>query len=152
MIQLAEDEDQTASTRSEASSLVSKMQDFEIGFLCVLWDSILQRFNATSKSLQKIEINLATCVHLYESLLEFVRSMHNDEAFENFEEMAKLLVEDYSYRVKHQRPRKRKRYFEEIDKEVVMSPRQKFKSETVFSILDSLTTELMKRKEVYCKL
>ena len=36
LIQLAEDEDQTASTSSEASTLVSKMQDFEIGFLCVL--------------------------------------------------------------------------------------------------------------------
>ena len=87
---MAENEDQTGSTRSEASSLVSKMQDFEIGFLSVLWDSILQRFNATSKSLQKIEIDLATCVHLYESLLEFVRSVRNDEAFKNFEEMAKL--------------------------------------------------------------
>ena len=41
LIQLADDEDQTASTRSEASSLVSKMQDFEVGFLCVLWDSKL---------------------------------------------------------------------------------------------------------------
>ena len=58
----------------------------------------MQRFNATSKSLQKIEIDLATCVHLYEILLEFVRSVRNDKAFENFEEMAKLLVEDYSYR------------------------------------------------------
>ena len=41
LIQLEDDEDQTASTRSEASSLVSEMQDFEIGYLCVLWDSIL---------------------------------------------------------------------------------------------------------------
>ena len=152
LIRLAEDEDQTTSTRSEASSLVSKMQHFKIGFLCVRWDSILQLFNATSKRLQKIEIDLATCVHLYESLLEFVRSVRNDEAFENFEEIAKLLVEDYSYRAQQQRPRKRKRYFEETDKEVVMSPRQKFKSDTLFSILDSLATELMIRKEVYCKL
>ena len=78
--------------------------------------------------------------------------MRNDEAFENFEEMAKLLVENYSYRSEYQRQRKRKRYFEETDKEVVMSLRQKFKSETLFPILDSLTTELMKRKEVDCKL
>ena len=35
LIQFAEDEGETASNRSEASSLVSKMQDFEIGFLCV---------------------------------------------------------------------------------------------------------------------
>ena len=36
LIQLAEDEDQATSTRSDASSLVSKMQDFEIRLLCVL--------------------------------------------------------------------------------------------------------------------
>ena len=33
-----------------------------------------------------------------------------------------------------------------------MSPRQKFKSEKLFSILDSLTTKLIQRKEAYCKL
>ena len=89
LIQLAEDEDQATPTRSDASSLVSKMQDFEISLLCVLWDKILKRFDATSKTLQKIEIELATCVHFYESLLEFVRSLRNDKAFENFEEMTK---------------------------------------------------------------
>ena len=125
---------------------------FEICLLCVLWDKILERFDATSKTLQKIEIELATCVHLYESLLEFVRSLRNDETFENFEEMAKLLVEDYNYRAEHQRSRIRKRYFEETTTEIVMSPRQNFKTTTFYSILDSLTTELMKRKEVYCKL
>ena len=104
------------------------MPDFEIGLFGVLWDFILQRFNATRKSLQKIEIDLATCVQLYESLLEFVLSVRNDEAFENFEEITKLLVEDYSYRAEHQRLRKRKRYFEETDKEV-MSPRQRGSSQ-----------------------
>ena len=43
-------------------------------------------------------------------------------------------------------------YFEETTTEIVMSPRQNFKTTTFYSILDSLTTELMKRKEVYCKL
>ena len=126
------------------------MQDFEISILCVLWDSILERFDATSKTIQKIEIELATCVHLYESLLVFVRSLRNDEAFDNFEEMAKLLVEDYSYRAEHQRSRIRKRYFEEANNEILMSPSQK--TTTFYSILDSLTTELMKKKVVYYKL
>ena len=84
--------------------------------------------------------------------MEFVSSLRNDEASEMFGEKAKLLVKDYSYRAEHQRSRKRKRHFEEPDNEVVLLPRQKFKTASYFSILDSLMTELVKRKEIYQRL
>ena len=58
-------------------------------------------------------------------------------------------MKDYSYWTDHQRPRKRKRNFEEPDNEIVLLPRQKFKTATYFFILDSLITELVKRKEIY---
>ena len=152
LIQLTKDNDQTTTTRGEASSLVSKMEDFETALLCVIWECILDRLNATSKSLQKVEIDLATCASLYESLLQFVSSLRNDEAFENFEEKAKLLVKDHSYCADHQRSRKRKQFFEEADTEAELPPRNNFKTATYLSILDSLATELRKRKEVYSKL
>ncbi|XP_068245391.1 zinc finger MYM-type protein 1-like [Palaemon carinicauda] len=152
LIQIAEDEDQTATTRSEAASLASKLEDFELALLCVLWDCILERLNATNKTLQKTEIEMATCANLYAGLVEFVISLRNDEAFEMFEEKAKLLVKDYSYRADHQRSRKRKRNFEEPDNEILLLPRQKCKTATYFVILDSLITELVKRKEIYLNL
>ncbi|XP_068236894.1 52 kDa repressor of the inhibitor of the protein kinase-like [Palaemon carinicauda] len=124
LIQIAEDEDQTATTRSEAARLASKLEDFELALLCVLWDCILERLNATNKTLQKTEIEMATCANLYAGLVEFVISLRNDEAFEMSEEKAKLLVKDYSYRADHQRSRKRKRNFEDPDNEILLLPRQ----------------------------
>ncbi|XP_068202502.1 uncharacterized protein [Palaemon carinicauda] len=56
LIQIAENEDQTATTRSEAPSLASKLEDFELALLCVLWECILERLNATKKTLQETEI------------------------------------------------------------------------------------------------
>lgn len=111
LIHLAEDEDQTTTTRSEPSSLdclVSKMELIETAFLCVLCEYILERFNVTSKNLQKIEKEIVTCVSLYKSLLEFVSFVCSNQDFDNFEENAKLLVESYSYRVEYQLSRKSK--------------------------------------------
>ena len=59
------------------------MQDFEISLLCVLWDKILERFDATSKTLQKIEIELATCVHLYERKRYFEETTTQTEFQDN---------------------------------------------------------------------
>jgi hypothetical protein len=133
LLQLAEDGDQTTTTRSEASCLASQMQDFELALLCMLWDSILQRFNATSKNLQKVEIDLSTCVSLYDSLLSFVQSIRKDEAFQRYEEKARLIVEDHSYQAEHKRIRKTKRGFGEVDNEVVLSPRLKIPNSDISS-------------------
>lgn len=152
LIQLADDKDQTTITRREAFSLVSKMENFKTALLCVVWECILNRLNATSKSLQRVETDLATCTYLYECLFQFVISLRNEEIYEEFEEKAKILVKDNGYRADHQRLRKKKRFFEEADTEAELSPRNKFKTSTYFAILDSLASKLRKRKEIFSKL
>ena len=93
-------------------------------------------------------------MNLYESPLQFVSSLQNEEKdFENFQEKAKLLVQDHSYRADNQRSRKRIFFsFFKVDIEVELPPQMKFKTATYLPILDSLGTELRKRKEVYSKL
>lgn len=150
--QLANDKDQTATARNDASSLATKMETLEMAVLCVVWDSILERFNSTSKTLQKVNIDLATCVSLYESLHSFISSIRTEEAYLSYEDKAKLLVEDSSYRAEHARARKRRRLFNEVDSEVQLSPRERFRTSTYLPILDSLLTELVRRTEVYSKL
>ena len=150
--QLANDTDQTATTRNDANSLNTKMETLEMAVLCVVWDSILQRFNATSEKLQKVNIDLGTCVSLYESLHAFVTSIRTAEAFTSYEDKAKLMVEDSSYREEHGRARKKKRLFNEVDSEVELSPRERFRTSTFIPILDSLLMELVRRREVYSKL
>ena len=71
------------------------MEQFETTLLCILWDSILHRFNAASQSLQATHIELAACVSLYDSLVSFIDSIR--DKFEDFETKAKILVKDHSY-------------------------------------------------------
>ncbi|CAM1297492.1 Uncharacterised protein r2_g681 [Pycnogonum litorale] len=61
-------------------------------------------------------------------------------------------MEGSSYRADHQRACKRKRIFDEVDSEVELTPREKFRTSTFLPILDSLLTELVRRMEVYSKL
>jgi len=122
--QLANDTEQTATTRNDANSLNTKMETLEMAVLCVVWDYVLQRFNATSEKLQKVNIDLGTCVSLYESLHAFVSSIRTAEAFTSYEDKAKLMVEDSSYREVRGPARKKKRLFNEVDSEVYIAVSQ----------------------------
>ena len=60
--EIADDTEQNATTRHEADSLSKSMDLLEIAFLCDLWNTILIRFNATSKSLQSTNIDMSMAV------------------------------------------------------------------------------------------
>jgi hypothetical protein len=139
--------DRTAMTRNEASSLAKKMNELEVAVMCVFWNSILQRFNATSKNLQSVKIDLETCVALYNSLLDFIQSARTMESFISHEEEAKLLVANSNY--KEVRSRKRKRGAEEPDTENVLDYRERFRTSTYLAILDCLSVQLTARREAY---
>ena len=82
-----------ASVRNEANALADKMDLFETALMIVLWDTILQRMNATSKSLQNSNLYLDAGVNLLESLKLFI----NNEVRNNFtriEERAALLINE----------------------------------------------------------
>ena len=64
------------------------MVQLEYAILTVVWNTILQRFNACSKALQSISIELPTAVTLYESFLVFIRSVRD-----NFDEYEKLAID-----------------------------------------------------------
>ena len=70
------------------------METLEMAVLCVVWDTVHERFNLTSKTLQKVNIDHANCVSLYESLHSFITSIRTEEAFTSYEDKAKLMVED----------------------------------------------------------
>ena len=58
----------------EAEELYQKMEQLEYAILTVVLNTILQHFNACSKELQSISIELQTEVTLYKSLLAFIQS------------------------------------------------------------------------------
>ncbi|XP_014678126.1 PREDICTED: zinc finger MYM-type protein 1-like [Priapulus caudatus] len=79
---ISEDENQKGDRRNTASSLYGVMNKIETGFYTVFWDSILDRFNRTSKSLQGNNTDLNTAVALLKSLSTFVHGLR--DRFEDF--------------------------------------------------------------------
>ena len=67
--QFIDSNDQTASTKSEAKSLLKKLSKFETVLNTVIWDTILQRLNQTSKIFQNSTGNLEELSPLFDSLI-----------------------------------------------------------------------------------
>ena len=62
-------------TRAEANGLTKKMEQLETAIMAAISHTVLDRFIATSASLQKADTDLLTAVKLYQSLITFVKQM-----------------------------------------------------------------------------
>lgn len=147
--EIANDPQQNHSCKHEANSLLKKMNHIEIAYLCCLWNTILIRFNATSKSLQSKTIDLNSCVDLLCSLSGFVNSQR--DRFDEFETQAKAQSGTSDYRADMSRVTKRNMRYDcsNQSEEVSLSGREKFRTQTHLCIIDSLITCLNKRIAAY---
>jgi hypothetical protein len=89
LMQVGEDPNQKPIVKIEAKALVKKMDLYETALITVLWNKLLQRINATSKSLQNPELCLSSGIRLLESLKDFVTEVRDD--FGSNENEASLL-------------------------------------------------------------
>ena len=136
------------------------MEQLEYAILTVVWNTILQRFNACSKALQSIGIELRTAVTLYESLPVFIQSVRDN--FDEYEKLAMDLINcvngNAGYRGETNRRKLRKKFFDESNSEdatgttTVTTARQQYIVETFYVIIDSLLVALQKRKDAYMML
>ena len=60
------------------------MERLETALMTVVWHTILELFNATSLSLQKVDIDLISAVKLYDSLVTFLLQLR--DRFDNSRE------------------------------------------------------------------
>lgn len=146
---ISSNNEENAATRHEAGSLHSKLSKFETALLTVIWDTILQRINKTSKTLQSSSIDISTVVPLYESLIQFINSVR--ENLNEYEEEAKLLVNGETYSIKRKKQIS-KRLDSNCDTECHLSPKEAFRVNCHNIICDSLLVQLHKRMEAYSKL
>lgn len=106
--------------------------------------------NKTSKTLQSVSTNLITVVELYNSVIHYVKSARKRNTFINYENLAKKLSDLSIYKENGKRGIKRKlQHGESRSNEVTLIGRESFIIETYFVILDSLLSELQKRKSAY---
>ena len=89
LVDITNNVDENADTRSEAEGIVKKMMRLEYGFLTDLWATLLNGFNSVNVALQSSSLDLNNAVALLESLGEYVKTLH--EQFEIFEENGKAL-------------------------------------------------------------
>jgi len=109
----------------------------------------LDRFNATSKLLQNVDIDIGIALELYRSLIDFVGSLRSDEMFEVYVEKAKCIIpEEYEFNSKRSCKRKLQ-LGESKENEIIMTGKNKFRVETFYVILDRVRSELEKRHSAY---
>ncbi|KAG7157952.1 Zinc finger MYM-type protein 1-like 5 [Homarus americanus] len=148
---ICSDSRQTVATKLEGEGLIRQMEAFETALLTVIWYKILTRFNATSLSLQKVETDLLSVVKLYESLISFVSEMRQGQ-FDEIEDQARAFAEPV-YTETTKRTKKRKHFFDEsVGNETQLDPREKFKVDNFYTILDCLRNELEHRVNAYSEI
>ena len=126
------------------------MERLETALMTVIWQTILERFNATSLSLQKVEIDLLCAVKLYDSLVTFLLQLRLRERFDEMEEKAKSYVDIEEYREATKRTKRRKRFYDETStSDTELTARDRFRVDVFYSIVDCLVVELRKRMSAY---
>ncbi|XP_065667998.1 zinc finger MYM-type protein 1-like [Hydra vulgaris] len=95
---IAKDTEEKSDTRHEVLCLLNKITKLEFAFMAVLWHHILKRFNAVSKFLQKVELDLHTASSMLLSLIDFVKNLRNDfTRLENeSKKLSSFIEKDYS--------------------------------------------------------
>ena len=81
--EITADPQQYAETRNEASGLLQCIEKLETAILLELWNDILQQFQKTSCSLEKVGLPLNCALNLLDSLLKFVEPLR--DKFDEYE-------------------------------------------------------------------
>lgn len=146
--EMANDVNEKAATRHDARALKEKLMSLETCFMTIIWGQILDTFNKVNKKLQSPNTDLGQVKLHYSSLSEFISNLRNE--FDHLENLAKEKSEVTEYRFDNQRQRKRKLFHgESREGEVSLTGRENFRNNTVYVILDSLSTALAERAAKY---
>jgi hypothetical protein len=145
---ISDDRSENANTRNDARSLAKKMDQLETTFMVQLWNHILQRFHATSKSLQQVELDFGSAIQLLQSLYDFLQNIRN--RFHSFEQKAIEVSVNKTYRSNDQRLKRcPRRADDSVEPDTILHGSQHFHVNTFYVIIDTLQTELKKRMEAY---
>jgi len=110
---------------------------------------ILKRFNITSKTLQTVNIDLSTVITLYDSLVLYLKEFRYK--FDQIEQSAKQITDETQYSSELSR-RKKNIFFDEKNTEEILQGSHNMKTQTFFVIIDTMISDLTKRKIAYDKI
>ena len=143
LLNVAANNTQPPAAVQEAKSLSNKLEQFASVLMCVIWNDILQKVNTVNKALQEPGIELCNVVKLYDTLLKYL--FEDRERFDEYEKNAKELSDEKDCKEQTQRNRTRKQFHDEgswANDVSDMTPRDKFRMQPFFPIVDALITEM----------
>ncbi|XP_060845353.1 zinc finger MYM-type protein 1-like [Rhopalosiphum padi] len=105
LVTIKDDIFEKCATRSESNGLYNQMQKLETSFMVIFWNYILERFNASNKQLQCVEIGNDKVSQIYTSLINLVQKTRNH--FNEYETKAKKISKITEYNVDITRKKKK---------------------------------------------
>ncbi|KAJ3650203.1 hypothetical protein Zmor_021904 [Zophobas morio] len=136
----------------EAKKILGKLYKLEIAILTVVWEELLERINKVSKKLQEPGLDLCEGLALITSLEIFIKSLRDksNEKLINYELRAKGFSSKVEENYSNAKNRiKIYKYSDGITETSPLQSREKFLVEVLNRLLDTLITELTRRKDVY---
>lgn len=147
---ISEDKCEKPVTRSEALGIFKNFNCLESCFIALVWNNILDRFNAVSKTLQSANADLSTVVELYQSLIKFIDTMRMNFSLYEKKATEKCGIKEYSRDTSRRRKRKIPYDCQKNDNdENLLSGSDDMRINVFYVILDSLLADLNKRIVCY---
>lgn len=149
---IVDDIEEKKCVRCEVEGLLKQMNQLETGIYTTFWNDILQRTDATNKTLQHAKLDLNTAVASLTSLKEYVASKR--DSFHTYEKEGEQLSQSGSaYKAVESRQKRRNVRLNPLDyghaEEVQLSPSEKYRTQTFLPIIDQFVSSLGQRLEAY---
>ena len=145
---IANDENEKYDIVAAAIGYIKQLNRIETNILLAYWDTILERFEITSKKLQDIETDIITVENLYNSLIGYVGDQSKN--FTVFEHEAKKICDTESYDDECKRFNRPKLFHDDsVQNNIPLTGRDRFKKNVFDPINKSIIAELQKRSKAY---
>lgn len=133
-------------TASEADGLLHKISTFEFKLMLCIWNAILQKTYILANYFQKESLDINTAVQLIDTCMAQLNAICTDLSFEELIETGQNMSRrcNSSTEFTEGRGRKRKRFHELAEDEMIQDPKTLFKVEFYFHILDILVQQFEK--------
>ena len=131
------------------------MDALETAILCVLWHKILQRFHSTSKSLQLADMVFRKLRSTLHGIQSFCQHLQVNLIQLKKDGLKLTTCIQKTYASQNKRNRKTKKTFDYEGKDTGCSRAledacESFRIEIYLPIIDTLITEVRRRKSIYC--
>ncbi|CAH2282028.1 zinc finger MYM-type 1-like [Pelobates cultripes] len=134
------DIEEKSECRNTAKGLFDQISKPETGIFAEFWNTVLQRFNSSSKTLQSAQLNLNAAVGVLKSLKDFINEQRTK--FDAFEEAGKRLTDTEEYIVEHRRLQRPNVRQQPLDyghsEEAQLTPKEAFYAKAFLPCVDKL--------------